>query len=84
MQRAAIAAALGGIGIVDMLAVDATQGLFPASAAEILPSTDDGHGGFKLTAVLSVLFQRLHQRRSAPRALCANAAPMPTSSMAGR
>jgi len=61
VQRAAIAAALGGTGVIDMLAVDSTQGLLPASAAAVLPSTDDGHGGFKLTAILSVLFQRVHQ-----------------------
>lgn len=61
VQRDVVAAALGGTGIVDILAADATQGLLPASAVDALPSTDEDHGGFKLTAVLSVLFQRLEE-----------------------
>jgi putative transposase len=59
VERDVIAGALGGTGIMDILAVDATQGLLPKAASGILPSTDDHHGGFKLTAVLSVMFQHL-------------------------
>lgn len=61
VQRDVVATALGGTRIVDILAVDATQAMLPAAAAEILPSTDDNHGGFKLTAVLSVMYQRLQE-----------------------
>jgi putative transposase len=61
VQRDVVAAALGGKRIVDILAVDATQAMLPAAAAEVLPSTDEDHGGFKLTAVLSVMYQRLQE-----------------------
>lgn len=59
--REALAQLLGGVGIVDMLAFDATQGALPATAAETMPSTNDEHGGFKLTAMLSVLNQRIER-----------------------
>ncbi len=52
-----LAKMLGGTGILDVLAVDASQVSLPAEAAVTLPSTSDDHGGFKLTAVLSLLFQ---------------------------
>lgn len=61
IQREAVAAALGGTRILDILAVDSSQCLLPAAAAEVLPSTDDNHGGFKLTAVFSVMFQRFQE-----------------------
>lgn len=61
VQRDVVAAALGGSRIIDILAADATQMLLPASAADVLPSTDDNHGGLKLTAVLSVMYQRLNE-----------------------
>lgn len=60
-RREALSMMLGGTGIVDVLAVDASQVSLPATAAEILPSTNDQHGGFKLTAVLSLLFQKVQR-----------------------
>lgn len=60
-QLQALAKALGGSGVIDVLAVDASQVLLPASARDVLPSTDDGHGGFKLTATLSVLYQNVQR-----------------------
>lgn len=60
-RHEALAEMLGGTGILDVLAVDASQVLLPAAAAEILPSTNDQHGGFKLTAVLSLLFQKIQR-----------------------
>ena len=56
-QRKVLAAALAGSGIIDVEAIDASQITLPASASEKFPSTNDGHGGVKLTAALSVLFQ---------------------------
>lgn len=58
-HRAALARVLGSAGILDMLAVDGSQVTLPASASEVLPSTCDEHGGFKVTAILSVLYQNL-------------------------
>jgi hypothetical protein len=58
-QRLALAKALGGTGIVDILAADATQVALPVAAADVLPSTNEMHGGFKLTATLSLLFQHI-------------------------
>jgi len=60
-RREALAVMLGGTGILDVLAVDASQVSLPAAAAEALPSTNEQHGGFKLTAVLSLLFQKLQR-----------------------
>lgn len=59
VQREALAKMLGGTGLLDLLAADATQVLLPASAAEVLPSTNDEHGGFKITATISLLYQNL-------------------------
>ncbi len=56
-ERKALAAALKGTGLSDVQAIDGTQVTLPAGAAEEFPSTSDAHGGVKLTAVLSVLFQ---------------------------
>ncbi len=58
-QRAALATALQGTGIVDVEAIDGSQITLPASASERFPSTSEDHGGVKLTATLSVLFQTL-------------------------
>jgi putative transposase len=56
-QRAALAEVLAGSGLVDIEAIDGSQITLPASAAAEFPSTCDDHGGVKLTATLSVLFQ---------------------------
>lgn len=58
-HRQNLAKLLGSAKIVDMLAVDGSQITLPASAAEKLPSTCDKHGGLKLTATLSILYQNL-------------------------
>lgn len=58
-RREALAKMLGGTGLLDVLAIDASQVSLPASAARVLPSTHEAHGGFKLTATLSLLFQKL-------------------------
>jgi hypothetical protein len=56
-HRAALAGALAGSGLVDVEAIDGSQITLPASATDEFPSTCDAHGGVKLTATLSVLFQ---------------------------
>ena len=56
-HREALAAVLAGSGLVDIEAIDGSQITLPASAADVFPSTNDEHGGIKLTATLSVLFQ---------------------------
>lgn len=58
-QREALAGALAGSGLVDVEAIDGSQITLPASAADKFPSTCDAHGGVKLTATLSVLFQTI-------------------------
>jgi len=58
-HRSNLAKLLGSAGILDMLAVDGSQVTLPASAAQTLPSTCKEHGGFKLTATLSVLYQNI-------------------------
>ncbi|MEA3502157.1 MAG: IS4 family transposase [Actinomycetota bacterium] len=58
-RRAALAAALKGSGLVDVEAIDGSQITLPASAAEVYPSTSPDHGGVKLTAALSVLYQTI-------------------------
>jgi len=58
-QREVLAQALGGTGIVNILATDASQVMLPKAASGVLPSTSDAHGGFKLTATLSLLFQQI-------------------------
>ena len=58
-RRAALAAALKGSGLVDIEAIDGSQITLPASAAEVCPSTSPDHGGVKLTAALSVLYQTI-------------------------
>jgi IS4 transposase len=60
-RREALSKMLGGTGILDVLAIDASQVSLPASATEVLPSTHEAHGGFKLTATLSLLFQKLER-----------------------
>jgi putative transposase len=59
-RRLDIEEALGKKGIIDVLAADGSQVALPSSAAQILPSTDEGRGGFKLTAMLSLMFQTLN------------------------
>ena len=58
-HREALAAVLEGSGLVDIEAIDGSQITLPASAADVFPSTNDEHGGVKLTATLSVLFQSI-------------------------
>jgi len=58
-RRAALAAALKESGLVDIEAIDGSQITLPASAAQVYPSTSPDHGGVKLTAALSVLYQTL-------------------------
>ena len=58
-QRDALAAALSNSELLDVEAIDGSQITLPASAAEVFPSTHEEHGGVKLTATLSVLFQMI-------------------------
>ncbi len=58
-KREVLAAALKGTGLIDIEAIDGSQMTLPASAADVLPSTNDEHGGIKLTATLSVLLQSM-------------------------
>jgi putative transposase len=58
-ERKEITAALGGRGILDIWATDATQIRLPASAAEAFPATNEDQGGLKVTTTLSLLFQRI-------------------------
>lgn len=58
-RRATLAAALKGSGLVDIEAIDGSQITLPASATEVYPSTSPDHGGVKLTATLSVLYQTI-------------------------
>ena len=60
-ERRALVEALGGRGIIDLWAADATQVTLPRSAAWDFPSTNEAHGGVKVTATLSVLFQKLER-----------------------
>ena len=62
-RRAALAELFQGTGVLDMLAIDATQVALPAAAEEDYPSTTPGQGGFKITATLSVLYQRIREIR---------------------
>jgi putative transposase len=59
-QRQVLAAALEGSGIIDIEAIDGSQISLPASASGRFPSTNENHGGVKLTAALSVLFQTIN------------------------
>lgn len=58
-QREALAAALAGSNLLDIEAIDGSQITLPVSAAETFPSTHEDHGGVKLTAALSVLYQTI-------------------------
>jgi putative transposase len=60
-ERRALVEALGGRGIVDLWAADATQVTLPRSAVWAFPSTNEAHGGIKVTATLSVLFQKIQR-----------------------
>jgi len=59
-QRQVLAAALEGSGIIDVEAIDGSQITLPAAASDRFPSTNENHGGVKLTAALSVLFQTIN------------------------
>jgi len=59
-QRQVLAAALEGTGIIDIEAIDGSQITLPAAASEKFPSTNENHGGVKLTAALSVLYQNIN------------------------
>ena len=54
VQRRRVAKALG-VHVRDVRVVDASVVTLPARAAAHFPSTDSKHGGFKITATLSVL-----------------------------
>lgn len=54
VQRKAVAKALG-VHVRDVRVVDASVVTLPERAAAHFPSTDSKHGGFKITATLSVL-----------------------------
>lgn len=54
VQRKAVAKALG-VHVRDIRVVDASVVTLPKRAAAHFPSTDSQHGGFKITATLSVL-----------------------------
>ena len=54
VQRQRVAKALG-VHVRDVRVVDASVVTLPARAAARFPSTDSKHGGFKITATLSVL-----------------------------
>jgi hypothetical protein len=54
VQRKAVARALG-VRVRDVRVVDGSVVTLPARAAAHFPSTDARHGGFKITATLSVL-----------------------------
>ena len=58
-RRAALAELFEGTDIIDILAIDATQVALPVGAEQDYPSTTPGQGGFKLTATMSVLYQRI-------------------------
>ena len=53
-QRRQVAKALG-MRVRDVRAIDGTEVMLPERASSYLPSTDSRHGGFKITAALSLL-----------------------------
>jgi hypothetical protein len=54
VQRRQVAKALG-LPVRDVRAIDATVVMLPQRASPHLPSTDSRHGGFKITATLSLI-----------------------------
>jgi putative transposase len=54
VQRRQVAKALG-LRVRDVRAIDASAIMLPERASPFLPSTDSKHGGFKITAALSLL-----------------------------
>ena len=54
VQRSQVAKALG-MRVRDVRAIDGSEVMLPQRASPYLPSTDSRHGGFKITAALSVL-----------------------------
>ena len=54
-----LATALKDSILLDIEAIDGSQITLPVSAADTFPSTNEDHGGVKLTATLSVLYQTI-------------------------
>lgn len=54
-SRPLLSRLLDRAGLADMLALDASRFSLPSWAKELYPSTDDSHGGVKLTTLMSVL-----------------------------
>ena len=54
VRRRQVAKALG-LKVRDVRAIDGTEVMLPQRASPFLPSTDSRHGGFKITAALSLL-----------------------------
>ena len=54
-SRAVLAQLLDHAGLADMLAIDGSRFSLPSWTKEMFPSTDDNHGGVKLTAMMSLL-----------------------------
>lgn len=54
-SRILLARLLDHAGLADMLAIDGSRFALPSWAKEKFPSTDDNHGGVKLTAMMSLL-----------------------------
>jgi len=54
VQRRLVAKALG-LRVRDVRAIDGTAVMLPERASPFLPSTDSKHGGFKITATLSLI-----------------------------
>ncbi|MCP4444602.1 MAG: transposase, partial [Myxococcales bacterium] len=60
-QRAAVGAVLDDLSLKDILAIDGSQVTLPKATYDVLPSTSKDHGGFKVTATLSVAYQALRR-----------------------
>jgi putative transposase len=54
-SRPLLSRLLDRAGLADMLALDASRFSLPSWARELYPSTDDQHGGVKITTLMSVL-----------------------------
>ncbi len=55
VKQEVLANVLNEAGVLDLLAIDASQVALPSWAAKAFPSTNDARGGVKLTAAFSVL-----------------------------
>lgn len=58
-KRSELAEFFNNTPVLDLLCFDATQICLPASAEDRFPSNNRGHGGLKITALLSILYQQL-------------------------